>query len=82
VHGRFVKGLNRRWFLRDWLPIVAAALAAGAAVSAKWPATESRLLALLGASAVGLACLSAATLASTMARQRLGQWWRERRSAP
>lgn len=80
VHGRFVKGLNRRWFLQDWLPIVTAALAAGWVVSAQWPAGESRLLALLGTLAVGLTCLLAATLASTVARQRVGAWWRARRS--
>jgi len=80
VHSRFVKGLNRRWFLQDWLPIVTAALAAGWVVSAQWPAGESRLLALLGTLAVGLTCLLAATLASTVARQRVGAWWRARRS--
>jgi O-antigen/teichoic acid export membrane protein len=78
VHGRFVKGLNRRWVLRDWLPIVTAALVAGWVVSAQWPPTESRPLALLGTLAVGLACLLAAALASTMARQRMGAWWRLR----
>jgi len=80
VHGRFVKGLNRRWFLQDWLPIVAAAIAAGWVVSSWWPAGDSRLGALLGTLVVGLTCLLAATLASTVARQRAGTWWRERRS--
>lgn len=80
VHARFVKGLNRRWFLQDWLPIVTAALATGWVVSAQCPAGESRLLALLGTLAVGLTCLLAAAIASTMARQRVGAWWRARRS--
>ena len=81
VHGRFVRGLNRLWFLQDWLPIVTASLVTGWLVSALWPAAESRLVALWGSLTVGLACLAAAALASTMARQRAAAWWRERGSA-
>jgi O-antigen/teichoic acid export membrane protein len=80
VHGRFVKGLNRPWFLQDCLPIVTAALVTGWLVSARLPAGESRLFALLGTMAVGLTCLLAATLASTMARQRVGAFLRARTS--
>lgn len=80
VQARFVKGLNRPWFLQDCLPIVTAALITGWVVSARWPAGDSRLFALLGTLAVGLTCLLAATLASTMARQRVGAWLRARKS--
>lgn len=74
VHERFVKGLNRRWFLQDWLPVMTAALAAGWAVSVQWPASESRLLSFLGTLAVGFSCLVAATFASTAARRRIRAW--------
>ncbi|ABB23640.1 oligosaccharide flippase family protein [Pelodictyon luteolum] len=73
IHHKFYPGLNRKWFSDDVLVIFASGACAGLVVTLLLATGADRWLQLIEVLAVGIAVLSASSLASAEIRKRLNK---------
>ncbi len=76
VHRKFEPGLNRRWYVEDIAPIVAATALVGYITSLVLPPSGSRMNQFADIVLAGLMALGAGAAASSAVRARLRSFWR------